>query len=65
MLLTATVAAAEERDVATVDIPNAFVQTRLENDADKAVMRMRGRLAEPIVKVAPEIYTKYITVNSK
>ena len=30
VLLTATIDAAEERDVATIDISNAFVQTRLE-----------------------------------
>jgi Reverse transcriptase (RNA-dependent DNA polymerase) len=64
VLLTATIDALEERDVATIDIPNAFVQTRLENDADKAIMRMRGRLAELMVKVAPEIYSKYVIVNS-
>ena len=65
ILLTATIDAAEERDVAIVDIPNAFVTTRLTNPEDMAVMRMRGKLAELMVKVAPNIYTKYITVNSK
>ena len=28
-------------------------------------MRMRGRLAELLVKVAPKIYMKYVTINSK
>jgi hypothetical protein len=51
--------------VAVIDIPNAFVQTRLEDDADKAIMRLRGKLAELMVKVAPEIYTKYVIINSK
>ena len=65
VLLTAIIDAHEGRDVAVIDIPNAFVQTRLENDADKAIMRLRGKLAELMVKVAPEIYTKYVIVNSK
>mgnify|MGYP000055058244 CR=1 FL=1 len=65
VLLTAVIDAHEGRDVAVIDIPNAFVQTRLENDADKAIMRLRGKLAELMVKVAPEIYTKYVIINSK
>jgi hypothetical protein len=65
VLLTAIIDAQEHRDVATIDIPNAFVQTRLVNDSDKAIMRLRGKLAELMVKVAPEIYTKYVTVNNK
>ena len=65
VLLTATIDAHEERDVAIINIPNAFVQTRITNEKDKAVMRLRGKLAELLVKVAPEIYTKYITINKK
>jgi hypothetical protein len=38
VLLTATIHAKEGRDVATVDIPNAFIQTRIENDEDKVVL---------------------------
>jgi hypothetical protein len=43
-----------------IDIPNAFVQTKLENEEDKAIMRLRGKLAELMVKVTPEVYRKYI-----
>ena len=53
VLLTATIDAEEGRDVATVDLPNAFIQTRLENPEDKVVMRLRGTLAELMVKLAP------------
>jgi hypothetical protein len=51
--------------MAVIDIPNAFVQTRLENEEDKAIMRLRGKLAELMVKVAPKIYTKYVIINRK
>ena len=54
-LLTAVINAHEGSDVTVVDIPNAFVQTRLEHDKDKAIMRLRGKLAELLVKAAPEI----------
>ena len=65
VLLTATIDAAEGRDVATIDIPNAFIQTRLDDDSDKVLMRLRGKLAELMVEVAPEIYSKYVSVDSK
>ena len=32
VLLTSTIDAAEERDVAVIDIPNAFIQTRIQNN---------------------------------
>jgi Reverse transcriptase (RNA-dependent DNA polymerase) len=65
VLLTATIDALEGRDVGIVDIPNAFVTTRITNDEDKAIMRLRGKLAELLVKVAPKIYTKYVIINKK
>jgi hypothetical protein len=52
-------------DIALIDIPNAFVQTRLENDEDKAIMYLRGKLAELMVKVTPEIYSKCVIDKSK
>ena len=63
VMLTAAIDAAEGRDVAIVDIPNAFVQTKLEDETDMAIMIMRGRLAELLVQVAPEIYSKFVTIN--
>ena len=52
MLLTATIEAEEKRHVAVVDIPNAFVQTKMD---DKVVMKLRGKLTEIMVMMAPEI----------
>ena len=42
VLLTSTIDAAEERDVAVINILNAFIQTRINNDEDKVVLRIRG-----------------------
>ena len=61
VLLTSVIDAREEREVAVVDIPNAFVQTDMEGD--KVIMKMRGKLAELLVKVAPEIYREYVTIE--
>ena len=55
VLLMATIDAAEGRDVATIDILNAFIQTRLDDDSDKVIMWLHRKLAELMVEVAPEI----------
>ena len=60
-MITAVIDAKEERDVAVVDIPNAFVQTEMD---DEVLMIMRGRLAELMGTVSPEIYNKYITIEN-
>ena len=41
------------------------MHTRLENDEDEVIMRMRERLTEILVRFAPEIYTKYVSTNGK
>jgi hypothetical protein len=58
VLLTAIIDAHEGHDVAVIESLNAFVQTRLEDDADIASICLCGKLAELMVKGAPEIYTK-------
>ena len=65
MLLTSTQDAAEERDVAVIDIPNSFIQTRIKNNEDKVVLHLRLKLADLLIKTAPEIYRKHITINRK
>ena len=65
MLLKSTIDAAEERDVAVIYIPNSFIQTRIQNNEDKVILRLRGKLADLLIKTAPEIYHKHITINRK
>jgi hypothetical protein len=49
-----------------IDIPNAFVQTCLEDDKDKeAVMLLHGKPAKLMVKVAPKICTEHVIINFK
>ena len=55
VLLTCVIDAKESREVAVVDIPNAFVQTDMDGE-QRVIMKMRGKLAELLVKVAPEVY---------
>ena len=56
VLITSVVDAKENRNVAIVDIPNAFIQTVVEDDEDKVFMRIRGHMVDVLVKVAPKVY---------
>jgi hypothetical protein len=48
VLLTAIVDAFERRDVAVVDIPNAFIQTRIDKEDDMAIIRIRGESVDTL-----------------
>ena len=63
VLLSCVIDAKERRDVATVDIPGAFMQ----GDQDETVhMRLEGTLAELLTKCDPKLYHQYVvTENNK
>ena len=42
VLLTSAIDAAGERDVALIYIPNAFIQTSIQNDEDKIILCLKG-----------------------
>ena len=50
------IGAFEKRDVTTVDIPGAFLQTKMpRGEADTHVI-LDGQMAEFLAKIAPETY---------
>ena len=53
VLITSTIDTKEGRDVAIIDIPNAFVTTIIEDKKDIVTVRLRGKLAELMVATAP------------
>ena len=63
VLITAVQEAKEHRDVVTMDIPNAFIQTKAQNDDDKIILILRGEMAEIMAMVAPEIYSPYVEIK--
>ena len=63
MLLSCIIDAEENRDVATVDIPNAFIQTRVEDEKDQCVIRLCGVLVDMLEDIAPRVYTPFVTRN--
>jgi hypothetical protein len=65
VLLTCIIDAEEGRDVAVVDIPNAFVQTRVEDEKDMAFIKIRGVLVDILVEIAPDVYKSYVTKDKK
>ena len=62
VMITSVIDAKEGRDVAIIDIPNAFVQTEMEGE--RVVMKMRGKLAELLVEIAPEVYRDYVVIEN-
>jgi hypothetical protein len=65
VLMSCIIDAKEERDVAVVDNPNAFVQTRVENEKDAAFIKIRGFLVDILVEIAPDVYTSYVMKDKK
>ena len=65
VLLSCIIDAQEERDVATVDIPNAFIQTRVEKKEERCVIKLRGTLVDMLEEIAPDVYTPYVRVDRK
>ncbi len=62
VFLTAVIDAHEGRDVAVVDIPNAFLQA----DMDESVhIRFTGKMVELLLEIDPELYGPCITYEGK
>ena len=62
VLLTSVIDAAENRFVATCDIPNAFIQADIEiKPGDpRVVMVVRGILVDMLVKIDPKLHTQFV-----
>jgi hypothetical protein len=65
VLLTSIIDAHEGRDVTVIDIPNAFIQTRVDSPKDRVIIRMRGVVVDWLVKAAPEVYALFVTTDKK
>jgi hypothetical protein len=65
VMLTCVIDAQEDRDVAVVDIPNAFVQTVVsKEDADhRVIVHIRGPLVDILVSIAPDVYGLYVSTT--
>ena len=60
--LTSVTDTKEKRDVATLDLPNAFIKINIGNEY--VLMKLRGAVAELMVRVAPETHSDYVTYEN-
>jgi hypothetical protein len=60
VMLTCTIDAQEKRDVATVDIPGAFMQAEMD---DIVYMKIEGTMAELLVKLDTQRYQSFVTME--
>jgi hypothetical protein len=60
MIMTCVIDAYEGRDVATLDIPGAFLQTQMPNTEEVVHVVLDGRMAELLAKISPETYQEYV-----
>ena len=58
--MTCVIDAYEERDVATEDLPGAFLQAKPPKEDRDVHVILDGRMAELLSKIAPEVYQEYI-----
>jgi hypothetical protein len=65
ILLSCIIDADVERDVAVIDIPNAFIQMQVEDEEDMAIFEIRGLLVDILVQIAPNVYKSYVTTDKK
>ena len=67
IMLTSLIEAVESRDVATVDIPNAFIQTVVgrDKDGDRIVVKVRGKLVDMLMELDPSHADHVETVKGK
>jgi hypothetical protein len=48
-----------------IDIPNAFIQTRIEDEKDMVFIKIRGGLVDILVSIAPYVYKLYVSTDKK
>jgi hypothetical protein len=65
IITTGLIDAKQRRDVMTLDIPNAFVQTKIALDGDKIIMKIRGQLIDILLEICPGVYDDYMINKGK
>ena len=60
LLTTCVIDAKQRRNIRTLDIPNAFVQTELPQNEERIIMRINGKLVDLITELFPSQYTEFV-----
>jgi hypothetical protein len=56
VVLTCMIDAKENQDMATIDIPNAFIQTVVEDSKDRVIIQIQGLMVNILEKIEPHVY---------
>ena len=66
IMITGVIDAKQNRNVMTLDIPNAFVQTSIPQgeEDEKIIMKIRGILVDILVEMSPETYKEYVVYEN-
>ena len=65
--ITLVIDAIERRDKMTSDMPNAFIQAYVpetKKGEDRITMKIRGKLVDILLMLAPEIYSDYVVYKN-
>ena len=62
VIITSTIEAHEGRDVATADLPNAYLHA---DNNEQTLMLLKGKLEELMVQIDPELYRKYVITSPR
>ena len=65
VLLSCVIDAQEHQDVATIDIPKAFIQNPVKKIEDMATIILQGALVDVLVNRTPDIYGPYVSTGKK
>ena len=65
IFITGVIESKEERDVMTLDMPTAFLQTTMPTDSERNIMKTRCVLVDVLVKTSPEAHKDYVTYDEK
>ena len=65
LITTAVIDAKQNRDVITLDIPNAFVQTPVPESDEKVIMRITDLLVDHLENLFPSTYKQCVTIENQ
>ena len=67
IFLTCAIDAKEKRDLMSIDVTNAFIQTHmpLPKDGERVVMKVRGRLVDWLIELDPTSYASKVVFEGK
>ncbi len=63
VMLTCMIDALKDQDIAIIDIPNAFVQTVIEDEEHCVILCIRGPLVDILKSIAPDVYGPHVSTN--